>query len=61
MTGNSWKIMFCCVEFDWKRFIDLLIYLIYFIDLIIYCFGIEHHYQHGLFYSKVLHILATSV
>ena len=27
----------------------------------IYCFRREHHYQHGLFYLKLLHILATSV
>ena len=27
----------------------------------IYCFRREHHYQHGFFYLKLLHILATSV
>ena len=29
--------------------------------VIIYCFRLEHLYQHGLFCSKFLHILATSV
>ena len=31
------------------------------LKLVIYCFHLEHHYQHGFFCSKFLHILATSI
>ena len=45
--------MFCCVECK----INVLLTL----KPVIYCFRLEQHYQNGLFCSKFLHILVTSV
>ena len=58
MTGNSVENkMCCCVECKTtnKTYIQNVLLTL---KPVIYCFRTEHHFQHGLFRSRFLRILA---
>ena len=65
---NYWSCLILWSSTSWNRLrltvqIQLALhpYVLLTLNLVIYCFRLKHHYQHVLFSSKLLQILAISV